>query len=234
MDRWLDVWVLLLWLDDVDEIWHDLLVLADADLGALHNLDSETEDSLTELDGTDGLVDEIVLWLTSGDLVTHGVLLGLGTLSTDLTGDDDFATDGTTTAHDGSEDVVGGKTDWGSAQELVLEGLDVGSSAEVLVVWEGLDGEVNLVGLVVEVVSLLNEGLDLLDLTGLLLEEVSGLGASDTDLSSGGGEADLNSGVSVNSEGSGEELVELSLEDSIGDELLLGVHLSSDLSFCHR
>ena len=233
-NSWLDVWIVFLWLHDLDGIWHDLLVFANANFGSLHDLDLETENTLTELNTTDGLVDEIVLWLTSGDLVTHGVLLSLGTLATDLTGDDNFATDSTTTAHDGSEDVVSGKTDWGSVQKLVLKSLDVGSSAEVLVVWESLDSEIDLVALVVEVVSLLNKGFDLLDLTGLLLEEVSCLGATHTNLSTHTGKTHLNASVSVNTKRSGEELVELSLEDSVSDELLLGVHLSHNFLVSHR
>ena len=134
-----DVVVLILGLEDLDEIWHDLGNVSDLDLGTLHNLDLESDNTLSEFDGSDGDVDEIVLGLTGGDLVTLSVLLGLGTLSTDLSGDDDFATNGTTSSHDSSENVVGGKSDWGSSEELVLEGLNVGGGAEGLLVWEWLD-----------------------------------------------------------------------------------------------
>ena len=231
-DGWGDVRVLLLGLEDLDEIWHDLGDVANLDLGTLHNLDLESDNTLSEFDGSDGAVDEIVLGLTGGDLVTLSVLLGLGTLSTDLTGDDDFATDGTTSSHDGSENVVGGKSDWGTSEELVLEGLDVGGGAEGLLVWEWLDGELKFVVAIVEVVSLLDEGLDLLHFTGLLVEEVLALGGADTDLSGHAGGTDFDTGVSLETEDLLEELVELGLENSVGNELFLGVDLL-DFLVCH-
>ncbi len=217
--------IVILGLGDLNEVGHDLVAtVSHSDLGALHNLDLKTENTLTELDGTDSHVDEIVLGLTSGDLVTLGVLLGLCALTTDLTGDHDFATGGLTTAHDGAQDVVGGHTDGGASQKLEFQSLDVGGGAQVSVIGDRLDGKVDLVVGVVESVSLLNERLDLLDLTGLLGNKLGGLGGANTDLSVDGGSADLNTGVTLHAEGLLEELVELSLEDTISDELLFGVN----------
>merc|ERR1711950_115052 len=96
-DLGLGVRIIILGLFDLDEVGHDLLLVADLDLGALHDLDLQTENTSTELDGTSGRVNEIVLGLTSGDLITLSVLLGLGTLATDLTSNDNLATDSTTT-----------------------------------------------------------------------------------------------------------------------------------------
>ena len=176
-----DVVILVLGLQDLNLIGHDLLAGAHADLGTLHDLDLETEDTLTELDVTDSNVDELSLGLTSGDLVTGSVLLGLGTLTTNLTRDDNFATSGTTASHDGTHDVVGGHTDWDTVQELELEGLNVGGSGQVLVVWEWLDGELDLVVLVVEVVPLFNDGLDFSNSSGTLLHELVVLGGNNSD-----------------------------------------------------
>jgi hypothetical protein len=229
-----DVVVLVLGLQNLDDIGHDLLGSANADLGALHDLDLEAEDTLAELDVTDGDVNEVLLGLTSGDLVTGGVLLGLCALTTDLTRDHDFATGGTTTAHNSAHDVVGGHTDGGTGEELELEGLNVGGGGQVLVEGEGLDGKLDLVVLVVEVVALLDEGLDLLDLAGALVEEVLALGGADADLGAHVGGADLNAGVTLHTESAGEELVQLSLEHTISNELLLGVHLLTNcLLVCH-
>jgi len=224
--------VLLLGLEDLDDIGHNLLVSTDADLNTLHDLDLEAEDTLTEFDVTDGNVDEVVLGLTSGDLVTSGVLLGLSALTTDLTGDHNLATSSVTTAHDGTHNVVGGHTDGGAVKELVLKVLNVGGGGQVLVVREGLDGELDLVVFIIEVVSLLDEGLDLLDLTGVLVEQVLALGSTDTDLGGHVGGADLDTSVTFHTEGTGEELVKLSLEDSVSDELSLGVNLL-DFLVCH-
>ena len=131
----------------------------------------------------DGDIDELELWLTSGDNIALLVLLGLSSLASDLTGDDDLATDGTTTSHDGGKNVVGGKTNGSTAEELELEVLSLSRSTEVLVVGKGLDGEFNLVVNIVEVVSLLDETLELTDLSATLLENLLSLGGLDSDFS---------------------------------------------------
>jgi hypothetical protein len=230
---WLDVSIVILWLQDLDLIWHDLLVGTNANFDALHDLDLETEDTLTELDVTDSNINEFLLWLTSGDLVTSVVLQGLGTLTTDLTRDNNFATSGITTAHDSSENVVSGHTDWDTVQELELKGLNVGGGGQVLVVWEWLDGELNLVVFIVEVVALLDEGLDLLNLTGVLVKQVLALGGTDTDLSAHVGGTDLDTGVALHTESAGQKLVQLSLENTISNELSLGGNLLSNLLVSH-
>jgi len=227
-----DVVVLVLGLDDSNAVGHDLLVVVGTDLNTLHDLDLKAEDTLAELDVADSDVDEFPLRLTSGDLVTLSVLLCLCALATHLTRDDDLAAGGTTTAHHSAHDVVGGHTDGGAVKQLELEGLNVSGGGQVLVVGEGLDGELDFVILVVEVVALLDQRLDLLHLTGLGVEEGNVVGSADTDLSAHVGNTDLNAGVAVHTEGASKELVELSLEDTVSDELLLGVD-SSDLLVCH-
>jgi len=217
--------IVVLGVEDSDGIGHDLLVGTLSDLDGLHDLNLDTDHTLTELDVADGLVDEIVLRLTSGDLVTHSVLLGLSTLSTNLTGNDDFATDGLTLAHNSAHDVVGGITHGGTSEELELEVLAVGSGAKSGVILKRLDGELKLVAVIVEVVALLDERFNLLDLAVGLGKHLLGVGAADTDLSGHAGGADLDTGVSLFTESTGKELVELSAEDSVSNKLLLGVDL---------
>jgi len=114
-NTWCDVGcVFILRIVDFDEVWHNLGNISLLDLGSLHNLHLESNNTLAEFDRSYGLVDEIILWLTGRYLVTLSVLLSLGTLSTDLTRDDDFATNGTTASHNCSKNVVSGETDWGS------------------------------------------------------------------------------------------------------------------------
>ena len=219
---------------DFDEIGHNLGGgWSSSDLSSLHNLDLKSDNSLTELNRSGGRVDEIVFWLTSGDLITLSVFLGLGTLSSDLTGDDNLATDSISASHDVTKDVVGSETDWGSAKELVFEGLNICSGAERSLEWKWFHRELKLVISIVEVVSLLDQRLDLLDLTGLLGDEVLSLGGAHADLSVDGGSADLNASVALHTESLLEELVQLSLEHTVGNELLLGVDLLN-LSFGHR
>merc|ERR1719240_1371905 len=122
-DSWLDLLNLLwgnLWWVDLDEVWHDLSLLASLALERLHNLDLEAEHTLSHVYVTHGHIHELLLWLTSGDKITRTVLLGLCSLTTHLTTDDDRATDGTTT-HDITHDVVDGHTHWRSVKELEFE-----------------------------------------------------------------------------------------------------------------
>ena len=91
--------VLVLGLGDLDDIGHDLSELANGELSILHDLDLAAEDTLSEFDVADGDVNELELGLTSRDDVALLVLLGLCSLSSDLTGDDNLAADGTTASH---------------------------------------------------------------------------------------------------------------------------------------
>lgn len=231
VDSWGDVSILFLWLEDVNLIGKDFFVTLWSDFETLHDLDLDSENTSTELSVTDCNIDEVELWLTSGDLVTSSVLLCLCTLTTDLTRDDNLATNGSTSAHDSTNDVVGSQTHSGAGEELMLKDFSVGGSAEVLVVGKGLDRKVDLVVFVIKVVSLLNEGLDFLDGSCLLVDEIGGLSAANTDFGSHAGKTDLNAGVTLLSESAGEELVKFSLEDAICNEALLGVH-SLDLLVC--
>lgn len=79
--------------------------------------------------------------------------------------------------------------------------------------------------MLVVVESLFNEGLDFLDLF-LSLQDVLSFGNSDSDFSTEMTDFDFNSLVSELSENLGEELMELSLEDSVGNELSLDGDLS--------
>jgi len=183
-DAWSDlvdfVWGLLWWLD-LDEVWHDLDSLAGLALERHHDLDLETEHTLSHVDVTHGLVDELLLGLTSGDEVTSRVLLSLCSLTTDLTADNDSATNGST-SHDIVENVVDGHTHWVSTEELELEDLGLELRVESSIVVERLDDNLDLVVLIVEVVSLLDDRLDLSDLPGSVLDKGVGVGHSHTDL----------------------------------------------------
>jgi len=231
-DRGLGVIVFVLGLVDLDVVGHDLLFVSNLQLGALHDLYLKTENTLTELNGTDSRVNEIVLGLTSGNLITLSIFLGLGSLTTNLTSDNDLATDGLTTSHDGTEDVVSSHTDGSTIKKLELEGLDISSGAKVLVIRDWFYSKIDLVILIVEVISLLDERLDLLDLTGGFFEELLLLGGTNTNFSVDAGGTDLNTGITLHTKSLLEELVEFSLENTIGNELLLGVDLHLTI-VCH-
>lgn len=73
--------------------------------GGDSHLDLDSQDSLPQQDVPDGLVNEVPGGLTGVDHVSIGELHGLGSGSTQLSGDDDLATLGTG-LHDESEDTV--------------------------------------------------------------------------------------------------------------------------------
>ena len=64
-----------------------------------------------------------------------------------------------------------------------------------------------------------SHGTYLTDPATLLTENLLGVGGTDDDVGDGRGHADLNTGVSLLSELALEELVQLGVEDTVGDEL---------------
>ena len=158
LNTWNDLGdVLILWIEDLDKIRHNLDVLSNLSFDGLHDLDLDTNSTLSHEAMSDRGIDELLLWLSGRDKITSVVLLGLGSLSSDLTGNDNLDTDGTS-SHDTTHDVVNGGSNWDSGEELELKVLNVGSGAESSVVVKWSDGELNLVVIIVEVVSLLDEG----------------------------------------------------------------------------
>jgi len=85
-----------------------------------HDLDLNSQDSLTQQDVTSGSVDVIVARITRVDHQTINELHGLGTLTTELSGNDNFATLGAR-LHDEAEDTIAGATNGQTSDELVTE-----------------------------------------------------------------------------------------------------------------
>jgi len=106
--------------------------------------------------------------------------------------------------------------DGNTVKELVLEGLALGDGAETTVV-DLLGIELNSV--LGELETLLDKGGQLADATALDTENLLGLGGADDDLSASGGDTNLDTGVTLSSELALEELVELSVENTVSDEL---------------
>ena len=165
----------------------------------LHDLDLDTEDTLSEEDVSDGVVDVVTGGLTGVDHESVGELHRLGTGGSQLSGDDDLATLGAR-LHDESEDTVAGSSHGETAEELVSEGLGLSDS--------GQSSELDLLGVELERVlgeleSLLDEGLELSDSSSLVTEDLLGVGRSDDDLRSGVGHSNLAARVSLLGELSG-------------------------------
>ncbi|GMR43026.1 hypothetical protein PMAYCL1PPCAC_13221, partial [Pristionchus mayeri] len=205
-------------LDDVDLVGEGHLGSGGAS-GVVreHDLDLDTEDSLTELDVSHGLLDVVVHGVSGVDEETVVELHRLGTLSTELSGDDDLASL-SVGLHDEAENSIASTTDGKSSDELVAERLALSNCAQTAV--RDLLGA-NLDGSLIESESLLDDRGELLDSASALSEHGLSAGGHDDDLSTSGGTADLKQGVSVLGQLLHEEVVQLSLEDSVLDGLLL-------------
>lgn len=207
---------LLLGVEDGDGVGQGLLGTGLAlGVGAAHDLDLDTQDTLAEQDVTGGAVDELLGGLTRVDHETVGELHGLGTGGTELSGDDDLATLGAG-LHDEAEDTIAGTTDGETVEQLVTEGLALGDGGQTTVLdLGGVEGDAVLG----ELEALLDEGGELTDAATLLSENLLGVGGADDDVGDGGSDADFDARVSLLSQLALEELVQLGVEDTVSDEL---------------
>lgn len=222
--------LLLLGLDDRDGVGEGLLGARLAlGVGAPHDLDLDAEHTLSEEDVAGGMVDEVKSGLTGVDHEAIGELHALGAGSAELTRDDNLTTLGAR-LHDEAENTVAGTADGETVEELVSEGLALRDGGETTVLdLGGVEGD----GVLGELEPLLDEGGEFADAAALLSEDLLGVGGADDDVGHGGCDADLDTGVALLSELALEELVELSIEDAVGDELpALGAVRTGSVSTC--
>jgi len=214
---------LLLGLHDGDHIGKRVLgTHLSSGVPGQHDLDLDTQDSLTEKNVTDGGINEVLGGLTRVDHESVNELHGLGTGTAELSGDNNLATL-SARLHDVTDNTVAGTTNSNTVQKLVLQGLALSNGRETT--------EVDLLGVKLnsvlgELETLLDQRGQLTDATTLNTKNLLGLGGTDDDLSAGGGDADLDTGVTLSSELALEELVQLGVENTIGDELSLLADLS--------
>jgi len=168
---------------------------------------------------TGGGLDVVVARISRVDHETIDELHRLGTLTTQLAGDDDLATLGAG-LHDETEHTVAGTTDGQSSGELVTQRLSLGNGAQATG-GHLLGVQLDASGLEVE--TLLHHGGQLTDAAALLAQHLLGLGGHDDDLSARGGHTHLHAGVAILGEFTSQELVQFSLEDAIGNELWDGM-----------
>lgn len=104
--------LVLLWIEDGDCIGKGPLG-SNGTRRVKHNLDLDTEDTLSEEHVADGIVDVVLGGLSRVDEQTVGELHRLCALSAELSRDDDLATLGTR-VHDELDDTVAGTAGWQS------------------------------------------------------------------------------------------------------------------------
>jgi hypothetical protein len=216
LGHWLDDRLLLLWLDDGDGVWKSLLWAGLALwVRTTHDLDLDTEDTLAEKDVAGSGVNEVLGWLTRVDHEAVGELHRLGAGSAELARDDNLATLGTG-LHDEAEDTIAGTADGETVEKLVAEGLALCDGGKTAVLdLGGVQGN----GVLWELEALLDQGGELANAAALLSENLLGVGRTDDDVGDGWGDADLDARVSLLSELALEELVQLGVENTIGNEL---------------
>jgi hypothetical protein len=214
----LDDVLLLLGLNDGDGVGQRLLGTSLAlGVGAAHDLDLDTQDTLAQKNVAGGAVDELAGGLTRVDHEAVGELHALGSGGTELARDDNLATLGTR-LHDEAEDTVARTSDGQTVQQLVAEGLALGNGRQTTVLHLGGVERDRVLG---ELEALLDQGGELADAASLLAEDLLGVGGADDDVGDGGSDADLDARVALLGQLTLEELVQLGIEDAVGDELLL-------------
>jgi hypothetical protein len=214
--HWLDHTLLLLWLDDSNGVRQRLLRTGLSFwVRSTHDLDLDTEDTLAEENVTGSEIDEVLGGLTRVDHETVSELHALGTSCTELSRDDNLATL-RTALHDEAEDTIAGSSDSKAIEELVPEGLALGDGGETAVLdLGGVEGH----GVFGELESLLDEGGEFADSSTLLAQNLLCVGCPDDDVGDGRGDTNFNARVSLLSQLTLEELVQLGVEDTIGHEL---------------
>ena len=188
-----------------------------------HDANFDTDNTLPHHDVPDGSVSVHLSGVTSFDHVPVPELHALGTLSPQFTGDHDFHTLGGCLHHK-PHNTVASPPDGESTEKLELERLSLSLRAKAAVL-NALG--VKLDGTIIEVEPLLDDGGQLADALSLLSENVLRACGTDDDFGAMRGGADLDTGITVLSEFTGEELVELGVKDTISDELALGGELGA-------
>jgi hypothetical protein len=204
--------LLLLGLDNGNGVREGLLGTSLAfRVGAAHDLDLDTQNTLSEEDVTGSVVNEVLGGLTRVNHEAVGELHGLGTGSTELTRDNNLTTLGTR-LHDETEDTIAGTSNGKTVQELVSEGLALSDGGETTVLdLGGVEGD----GVLGELESLLDERGELTDAATLLSKNLLGVCGADDDVGDSGGDADLDAGVALLGQLALEELVQLGVEDTV-------------------
>jgi hypothetical protein len=194
-----------------------------------HDLDLETEDALTEEDVTDGVVDEIFGWLTGMDHQAIHKFHGFGTLSTQLSRHDHLASL-CTRLHDIPDDTITGTASWESREEFEAKRLALSDGRQATVFHLFC---IQLNGTLGKAESFLNDGREFTDATSILPQDLLSACGTDDDFGALGCDAHFNARVAILGEETGQEFIQFSIKDTIGDKLKGGRKIRFVLETCH-
>jgi len=212
----LDDRLLFLGVDDGDGVGEGLLGTGLAfGVATAHDLDLDTQDTLSEEDVAGSSVNEVVDGLTGVDHEAVSELHALCTSSTQLARDNHFATLGTA-LHDESQHTVACSSHGQTVQQLVSERFALGDGRETAVLdLGGIEGNAVLG----ELESLLDEGGEFADSSTLFAQDFLGVCRSDDDVGDCGRDSNFDAGVAFLSQLPLEELVQFGIENTVGNEL---------------
>ena len=210
---------LFLWLEDRNDIVERDLG-TDLSVGVVreHDLDSDTNDTLTHQDVTNSNIRVDLSGVSGLDHVSVSELHGLCTLSAKLSGNDDLTSLGGRLHHE-TDHTVASTTNGKTSEQLELERFGLGLSAKSTVVHTF---GVQFHSTIGKLETLLDDRGQLTDALSFLSEDVLCACGADDDLGPVGRGADLHSGKAIFGELTGQQLVQLGVEHSIGNELALG------------
>jgi hypothetical protein len=200
-----------------------------------HDLDLDTQHTLTQKNVTGGCVDVVVARVTRVNHQAIDELHRLGTLTTELSGNDNFATLGSR-FHDETENTIASTTDGQSSDKFVAERFSLGDGAKTAggdlfsvqfnCSWSEVESKIEnynetLIFNSVHAMHspLLDDSGQFTNATSLFSENVLCSGGHDDDFSAGWCNTDLNTGVTIFGELASQELIQFGFEDASGDEL---------------
>ena len=163
----------------------------------------------------DGIVDIVIDRLARVDHQAVNKLHRLGTLSTQLARDDDFAALGTG-LHDVADNTVAGAASRQARKKLEAEGFTLGDRRQATILH--LLG-VKLDGAVGKLEALLDDGGQFADAAAILAENLLGAGGTDDDFSALRSDTHFHTGIAIFREKTSQKLVKLGIEDTVGNKL---------------
>jgi len=212
----LDNRLLFLGVDDGDGIGEGLLGTGLAFwVAATHDLDLNTQNTLSEEDVAGSSVDEVVDGLAGVDHEAVSELHALCSSSTQLARNNHLATLGTA-LHDESQHTVACSSHGQTVQQLVSERFALGDGRETAVLdLGGIEGNAVLG----ELESLLDERGEFADSSTLFAQDFLGVCRPDDDVGDCRRDSNFNAGVALLGQLALEELVQLGIENTVGNEL---------------
>ena len=186
--------IIFLGVADLDSVWQrSAAAESSGGVDGSHNLDLDSENALLEEDVSDGHINVIQLGLSSGHEVSPLVLDGLGSLLSDFSRNDHFASLGS--GHFcGSKNGLRGGSGGGALEELDFQVFNLSGGAESLLVdWLELQFDV----VVLEPESFVHQAQKFVVFPVVLVSQVVEVGNLNNDIHALSGVSDFESGIAL-------------------------------------